>query len=126
MAENGKLKLDVANFHMSVDCGNSPLEAQFQEHMSLHGLHFETKDEYKFRFGLFQEKDSAIKAHNEKETSFKLSHNKFSTWTKEEYKAILGYRQSKENTTKKLFKSSTVADASVDWRAKNMVLPVKD
>jgi hypothetical protein len=54
--------------------------------MSVFGLTFDTKEEYDFRRELFIKKDAEIKASNEKNGSFKLAHNKFSTWTKEEYK----------------------------------------
>lgn len=123
-----KLNIELPHFKTSFDCGKSAseLEKEFNNHMGVFGLNYDTKEEYKFRLGLYMEKDAEIKAINEKNGSFKVGHNKFSTWTKEEYKQLLGYKPNGENAKHQQFVSSIKAADSVDWRTQNKVLPVKD
>lgn len=100
------------------------LTSRFNEHMRVHGLSFATVEEYNARMKLFAERDTVINDHNSKNGSYRLGHNKFSTWTIEEYKRILGGRSTE-------MKSSTVLaendlPTEVDWRDKNAVNPIKD
>ena len=58
--------------------------------MVAEGLSFGTKEEYEFRFELYQKKDAEIREWNEKQSSFVLGHNMFSTMTEAEHKKWLG------------------------------------
>ena len=68
-------------------------------------------------------KDKFIREFNAKEgKSYKVGHNKFSTWTDDEYKSILGFMKP-ENAQ---FKEGPALDfdpdvATVDWRDKGAV-----
>jgi len=111
-------------------CANpqaSQLEQSFISHMNEHGLSYGTKEEYAFRFEIFAQKDAIINETNAKETAFQLGHNKFSTWTQEEYQRILGFRwpSVKDIPAVKLLDTHNLQD-SVDWRTKGAVNPVKN
>jgi len=54
--------------------------------------------------------------------SYDLGHNQFSTWTQDEYEAILGFRQQPRNG---VFESKVATADDVDWRD-TCVTPVKD
>ena len=66
-----------------------------------------------------------INEHNAGNRSFKLGHNKFSTWTKEEYKAILGNRPETDYDGPVAVFPVT-DEPEVDWRTKGAVTNVKD
>ena len=99
------------------------LNSRFQAHMNEHGLSFATSDEYNLRLNLFAEKDAFINEHNAQNGSYMLAHNKFSTWTAEEFTSIMGGRQGPQKNIVELPETN---DAEVDWRTKGAVNPVKD
>ena len=67
------------------------LEKKFVEHLAVHSLSYGTSEEFKFRLGIFSDNDAVITAMNSDPlNTFELGHNKFSTWTKDEYSRILG------------------------------------
>ncbi|XP_050516835.1 trophozoite cysteine proteinase-like [Diabrotica virgifera virgifera] len=90
--------------------------------------------EDKFRFQLFQKKLREIEQHNEKyekgEIGWSKGINQFSDWTDDEFESILNKQLA---TTPVLGKSLGVYEAdpneplpaSVDWREKGAVLPVR-
>ena len=104
---------------------DSVVERSFMEHMSAYGLSFGTPEEYKFRLGVYAERDAEYKKINaDPKNTFTVGHNKFSTWTKDEMKRLMGYRgfQGQKNV-----QSLPVSnDVEVDWRSKGAVNPVKD
>ena len=55
-----------------------------------------------------------------------MAHNKFSDWSRDEYKRILGYKAN--NNVKKTFKTfdESKNDMKVDWKAAGAVTDVKD
>ena len=99
------------------------MTASFNQHMTEQGLSFATIEEYHARRQIFAKKDRFINEHNAQNETFELGHNKFSTWTDAEYKAILGGRQGPQKNVVAL---SETNDDSVDWRTKGAVNPVKD
>jgi KDEL-tailed cysteine endopeptidase len=106
----------------------SALEQSFIQHMQEHGLTYATKEEYAFRFGIFEQKEKEnIEINSNPENTFTVGHNQFSTWTHDEYKVLLGYR-GPQNLTEE---EATILpednlEASVDWRSKGAVNPVKN
>ena len=100
--------------------------AAFDQHIADFSLQFGTKAEYEFRREIFMAKDAAMKEINESQNSFKLGHNKFSTWSNEEYSRILGFKQRPDyGATFTKLDTSNLND-SVDWRAQGKVNDVKD
>jgi KDEL-tailed cysteine endopeptidase len=107
----------------------SALEQSFIQHMSEHGLNYGTKEEYAFRFELFQKAENEINEINaDQENTFTVGHNEFSTWTQAEYKQLLGYRGPQNFTDEEEFTvlEDENLEASVDWRSKGAVNPVKN
>jgi len=99
----------------------------FLSHVAEHGLNFATAEEFKFRQNIFNLKDQEnIVINSNLENTFTVGHNKFSTWTHEEYKAILGARIP-ENMTETVKVLDTVnAPAAIDWRTRGAVNAVKN
>jgi len=106
---------------------SSVVEQSFIQHLASHGISYGTAEEYKFRLDIFQEKDAEYKKINANPANtFTVGHNKFSTWTKDEYKRILGFKgHNQELKNIKALDISNLND-SVDWRTKGAVNPVKD
>merc|ERR1719454_2063172 len=101
------------------------LQSRFASHMNEHGLSFATADEYNMRKTIFAEKDAFINEHNAQNGSnYIVGHNKFSTWTAEEFTSIMGGRA--DGIQKNIVELPETNDAEVDWRAKGAVNPVKD
>lgn len=106
----------------------SVVEQGFIKHLADYGLSFGTKEEYEFRLGVFSQIDQEIQAANANpDKTAILGHNKFSTWTKEEFKKMLSYNgpQEWEEGTEFAELPEPTLD-QVDWRTKNAVTPIKD
>ena len=58
---------------------------RFDQHIVDHGLRYGTQAERHFRLKIFTENDEKINKINEKENSFQVGHNQFSTYTKGEF-----------------------------------------
>jgi len=71
------------------------ISEKFINHMEEYGLMIGTKEEFDFRFRIFQDKDAYINQVNVEQDSFTLGHNMFSTLTKEEGRKRLGYKMDK-------------------------------
>ena len=104
----------------------------FQEHVSKFGKSFATQEEYQFRLQLFAEKQYELAKLNEMNAGFTVGHNLFSTWTKEEYKKLLGFKQVDSTFLGgdghdffKYLETTDIPEA-VDWREKGAVNPVKN
>merc|ERR1712166_744312 len=105
---------------------------EFIQYVGQHGKSYNTMEEFQMRFERYNRADSYIKEHYQKngaEPSFNVAHNKFSDWTEQEYKVLLGYKPMKGK--KRTPKGMKVVDvsalpASVNWRDHNAVTPVKN
>jgi len=74
-------------------------------------------------------KDAGIaEINSDPSNTFTVGHNKFSTWTDDEYKALLGYKPLSTATEYAPYEpvSAEKLAAGVDWRTKNAVTKVKD
>ena len=101
------------------------VEKEFMNWLAKHGKTYGTKEEYQFRLEQFALKDAEIKKINARQSSFTVGHNYMSTWTHDEYKQLLGVKG--ENKIRKVVELDTAnLSASVDWRAKGAVNPVKN
>ena len=91
------------------------------EHISSFGLSFDSKEEFLFRQGIFEKNDISIKQINARENSFEVAHNKFSTWTSEEFLRLAGYREDLD--TEKVFTQLDITDIpeSIDWRDSGVI-----
>uniref|UniRef100_A0A7S3KGF7 Uncharacterized protein n=1 Tax=Euplotes crassus TaxID=5936 RepID=A0A7S3KGF7_EUPCR len=93
--------------------------------MTTYDKSYHTEDEYQFRRDIFNKNLEIINEHNAQGKSFTLGVNKFTDWTDEEYKAILGYKKvshslksaSGNNPSLKAFKATGKKDlVSIDHR----------
>jgi len=96
--------------------------------VSRYGLSFGTKEENEFRISLFAMKDASINKINAMEENFTVGHNFMSTWTKFEYKRLLGYRgiDGEIEGNGKIVELPETNDVEFDWRTKGAVNPVRD
>jgi len=105
------------------------MDFKFINYVAQHNKVFKTTEEFNFRKQIFEEADREIEEHNQTNSTYTLGHNKFSDWTHEEYKVLLGYRpelrtpQYEDLPAAEYVKSNAT---SVDWEEKGAVTPVKD
>ena len=102
-------------------------EFAFMQYVAEHNKTYETKEEFTKRMDIWVRHDRIINQSNGS-----LGHNKFSTWTQDEFQAMLtlmpeGGRQPRPVASdwKPPAKDSN-APTSVDWRTGNCMTPVKD
>lgn len=98
----------------------------FVQHLSQHGLSYATIEEFNFRQELFAAKDILIAEHNAGDDLFQVAHNKFSTWTHDEYKRVLGYKKDADLVAEAVHTDETAVNGAIDWRTKGAVNPVQD
>jgi hypothetical protein len=87
------------------NCESEVMHAQnaFINHVSDYGLSYGTKEEYQFRLDQFISSEAIINEINaDKKYTFTAGHNQFSTWTKDEYKKMLGVKMPIANSTAKV------------------------
>merc|ERR1712166_228932 len=99
---------------------------EFMAHVSQYGKSYGTVAEFMFRKEIFVAKNNLIAAHNaDTNNTHTVGHNEFSTSTVAEMKKMLGYK-SAGLTQKNVVMFEETNDATVDWRSKNAVTPVKN
>jgi C1A family cysteine protease len=59
-------------------------------------------------------------------STYTVGENKFSDWTPEEFKRLLGFRPSQSNDASEIITEAVGIPASVDWRNTGAVVNVKD
>ena len=70
--------------------------------------------------------DAKINQINAKETNFTVGHNFMSTWTKSEYRKLLGYKGHAGDIREEVVELPETDEVEVDWREKGAVNPIKD
>lgn len=64
-------------------------DKDWNDHKNRFGLNYTNDDDHTYAYNNFKSTDQIIKKHNnDKNQSYKLSHNKFSHWVKKCYKSI--------------------------------------
>ena len=121
------MKFAAASLLIAAAAASDAYRVAFMQHMTEFGLSYGTVEEYEFRYEQFLIKQAHIEEHNQMGRPYSVGHNKFSTWTDAEYKRLLGYKPMADDkvTATASFPNATVA-ASIDWRTKGGVTPVKD
>jgi len=105
------------------------LEKQaFMQYVTEWGKSYGTKAEFEFRFAEWKKTHDFVLAHNSAGNTSTVGHNEFSDFTKEERKKRLGYKTEGVPPTNKVPKilDESNNDASVDWRDRGAVTPVKN
>lgn len=104
----------------------------FEAHLKASGKSYEGQ-EYEARKANFAANFEKVRAHNEEYRSGKhswwMKMNHFGDWTTEEFESMLMTQQHTRPSTHSLKASNSSraeVPASIDWRTKGMVTPVKD
>jgi len=119
--------LCVALGFFGVDCDtyDNSLKQKFLDHVSTYGLSYGTTEEMMFRLDQFARSDKFIQESNANPAHHYVSgHNKFSTWTESEFKAMLGKKETINHDSKfsEVFRN---IPAEVDWtKVDDVVNPV--
>ena len=72
---------------------NVDASTQFLEHIAAYGISYGTAEEYMFRQAIFDANTvEYAKINAIPENTFTVGHNFMSTWTKDEYKKLLGFK----------------------------------
>jgi len=105
------------------------VEQMYIQHISEHGKSYGTTEEYKFRLAIFAKNAQFVDLHNQVNQgpdAHKVALNHMADWTEYEYKRLLGFRGQQQTEQKAPQPVVAGAPASVDWRAKGAVTPVKN
>ena len=104
----------------------TPEDYEFIRYVAEHGKSYGTRAEFEFRNAQFAETLKKIEALNaDPENKSVTGINHMSDWTHEEYKRLLGYTGPQGEKEAELLDATNLA-ASVDWRTKGAVTPVKN
>ena len=101
------------------------MEYKFINYVATHAKSYGTKEEYAFRLEQFARVENFIQESNATEANFRLGHNKFSDYTRAEYKKMLCFVADYSNGTTVSF-NTAATPASVNWVTAGAVTPVKD
>ena len=103
-------------------------DATFSNFVAKFGKRYGTKEEFQFRKEQYLTNLAKSKALIDETSTFTVGETKFSDWTAEEFKSILGYKKvaTSEEPEMMLQVESVEAPASRDWRGEGAVTAVKD
>ena len=103
----------------------SQLFLDFANHCAKFGFMHGNLDDFQMRMARFSEVDEFIKKNNSSDATHVAGHNQFSTWTHEEYKAMLGFIKDENRAEATTFDESS-NDSYVNWVDAGAVTGVKD
>lgn len=119
----------LSSVSSSVYNPHNTLKKLFGKWLQYHGKSYGGKDEWMFRFGIFQSNLQFIDYINSLHLPFKLAENRFADMTNSEFKAhFLGLNTSSlrlHSSNHSCDPSGNVPDA-VDWRKEGAVTPIRD
>jgi C1A family cysteine protease len=97
---------------------------EFAQYVSEFGKHYGTTEEFDFRMNVFAENMAKIRAF--KSDTSTVGPNKFTDYTQNEYKRLLGFRAQDQKNFKVVKQIPHSTASSIDWRALGAVTGVKD
>lgn len=105
-------------------------KAKFADHLSKHGISYDTDDEYNYRLGIFVQKDKEIQEINDSQDSFAVAHNYMSTLTTDEVNLMKGHKYDYEKSLDEEADIISLDDASypesVNWVTQGKVNTVQN
>ena len=100
---------------------------EFANFIAKHGKSYATKEEFQFRFDQFLRNMEIIRGENSRNgNTYSLGANKFTDYTREEYRSLLGYKSSATIDGEEKYLPPEDAPEFRDWRVKGAVTEVKD
>jgi cathepsin L len=102
----------------------APEDYEFMKFVTEHGKSYGTVAEFQFRSAQFKKRHAEIQAWNADNNTHVVGHNEFSDYTYAEMKARNGYKHKEQTNIVELDSSANAA--TVDWRSKGAVTPVKN
>jgi len=103
----------------------APEDYKFMEFVTQYGKSYGTVAEFQFRSAQFKQRHAEIEAFNaDANNTHVVGHNEFSDYTHAEMKARNGYKHQEPTNVVTLDESANAA--TVDWRSKGAVTPVKN
>ena len=116
---------------IALDENEVAMELAFLNYIGRYQKGYATKEEFLKRKEIFMATMRKVQEHNAKEdSSYTLGINKYADWTKEDRQRMKGYKlqdRSKEGRVGSLIEFETTnLKATIDWRTKGWVTPVKD
>ena len=98
---------------------------KYFEYVSTFGKSYGTKAEFNFRKAIFAEKLAFIEEWNNADNTHTVGVNEFTDRTESEMARMNGYKAAEKKGNFTVFDDSSL-EASVDWRTKGAVTPVKN
>jgi C1A family cysteine protease len=110
---------------------DSVLEGEFQQFIQKYNKQYASKEEYSARFEIFKETITFINTHNADDTkTHKVAINHFADMTHEEFTSTITPKVKRPSNDGATFSHKIINNgsipATVDWRQKGAVTPVKD
>merc|ERR1719276_807762 len=104
----------------------STTELEYMNYLAQYGKNMNSVDEFNTRMNIFDMTSQFIEEVNAEGNTWTAGHNQFSDATREEYRALLGYKPEMHmNRVYKTYDASKNSD-SVNWVEAGAVTPVKD
>lgn len=106
-----------------------PMEKRYRQWMKRHGRRYGSREEWNFRFGIYQSNLQLIEYINSQNLSYKLRDNEFADMTNLEFRsAYLGYKSPRflHKGGYNFTFDNSLAPPSMDWRKRGAVTPVKN
>nr|AAR92154.1 putative cysteine protease 1 [Iris x hollandica] len=106
---------------------NKSMLERHEQWMAQHGRVYKNAAEKAHRFEIFRANVERIESFNAENHKFKLGVNQFADLTNEEFKTRNTLKPSKMASTKSFkYENVTAVPATMDWRTKGAVTPIKD
>ena len=105
------------------------IEMTYLNYLSEHNKSYATREEYQFRLAQFEKNLKKVNDHNAMNADGEtLGLTSLADWTDDEYKKLLGYKDTRIGRAQYNPSNISVEDLpdSVDWREKGAVTPVKN
>ena len=120
LSEQPKFTSLFSTIEMSQD------NVEFANFLARFGKSYGTKEEFQFRYEQYIKNMAIIRNENSRnENTFSLGANKFTDYTRDEYRRLLGYKAT-ANPGDTLVLDASQIPTDVDWRKEGAVTPVKD
>lgn len=100
---------------------------RYDNWLAQQGKNYTTAGEWEMRFGIYQSNVQFVDYMNSQNLPFRLTDNKFADLTNDEFTSIyLGYKSPGRPIESRNFTLEGSIPASIDWRTKGAVTPIKD